>query len=95
MVMDGRNETPIWVEVAAWGKLGELCVSLKKGQRIVVDGELAGLHVYLPRNSQDGGARATAQVRADRVKFFDPPAERPQQRRGPQGPMAPRDDEAF
>lgn len=69
------EQKPMWVRVAAWGKLGETCHQyLKKGRRVFVQGRLeydqdTGGPVIYQRKDKTAGA--AFEVKAAMVEFLD------------------------
>lgn len=68
------GEETLWIRVAAWGKLAEVCNEyLSKGRQVLVEGTLTpdpdtgGPRVY---TRQDGSAGASFEMRAFAVKFL-------------------------
>jgi len=77
------QEATEWVEVAAWGPLGELCHQyLTKGRRVWVRGRPEA-RAWI---GKDGEAHAALRVTAREVQFLDSP------RNGGNGEAAPADD---
>ena len=78
-----RKERTIWYRVAAWGRLGEICVEhLAKGRKVYVKGRLvADEETGGPRawSRDDGGPGAAFELRAERIEFLDAPGERLQE----------------
>lgn len=63
-----QQEATEWVDVAAWGKLGELCDQyLKKGRRVWVRGRPEA-RAWI---GKDGEAHAALRVTAREVQFLD------------------------
>lgn len=63
---DGKYATH-FVNVAAWGKLGERCASLTKGKRVYAMGNY-GIRPYKDKNGNDA---FSYEMRADDVQFLD------------------------
>jgi len=72
---DGEKcEETIWWRVSVWGKMAEVCNEyLAKGSSVLVDGSMVpdastgGPRIW---TGQDGGARASFEVRAQMVRFL-------------------------
>ena len=65
-----QQEATEWVDVAAWGKLGELCDQyLKKGRRVWVRGR-PHARAWI---GKDGEAHAGLQVTVREIQFLDGP----------------------
>ena len=76
-------ETPVFVEVDAWEKLGELCGQyLRKGRSVLVEGRLQS-----DAWEKDGIKMQKLKIRASTVKFMPLPA--PNQSRLTGEPLAP------
>ena len=66
------EKTTAWLQVSAWGRLGELCQEhLAKGSAVVVDGQL-----QLREYEKDGETKQAWEIRADAVHFAGPKVER-------------------
>jgi single-strand DNA-binding protein len=62
-----EKEPPMWFQVAAFGKLAEICQQyLKKGRQVAVTGSI-DIHEYTAR---DGAAKTTVNVAAAQVDFL-------------------------
>lgn len=60
------KEDTCWVDVTAWGKLGETCAEyLKKGRKALIEGKLK-LEKW---EDKDGGKRSKHSVTAEQVRF--------------------------
>lgn len=65
----GENEVTTWYRVTAWGTLAEVaCEYLEKGRLVLVEGHNLRASAYLDR---EGQARASLELRADRIQFLD------------------------
>jgi len=62
-----------WIRVSAWGKLAETCEKLKKGQNVLVSGQLNGDEHGNPRTwkGQDGTVRANFEMTAELVRLLE------------------------
>lgn len=62
-----EKEQPMWFQIAAFGKLGEICQQyLKKGRQVAVTGSI-DIHEYTAR---DGAAKTAVNVGATQVDFL-------------------------
>lgn len=65
----GDHPQADYFRVTCWRALGDLCLQyLTKGRKVAVEGEVRA-HAYTDNN---GGARASLEVRADSVEFLTP-----------------------
>jgi single-strand DNA-binding protein len=63
-----RKEDTCFLEVSAWGKLGETVQNyLKKGRQVFVEGHLT----YSEWQTQEGQKRSRIRVVADNIQFLD------------------------
>ena len=69
VAVNTKPETSEFVQINAWGKLGESCAKyLAKGRKVAVSGELQA-RLYDARNGQQ---RLALDVQADEVEFLTP-----------------------
>jgi len=65
-----KKQETCFVRVVVWGKQAETCNQyLAKGSSVFVEGRL----IYRTWQGQDGKAKSTLEVRADRVQFLGKP----------------------
>ena len=71
----GQDSAADYFRVSCWGKQGENCMQyLAKGRKVLVTGSVSARGY----TAQDGSARASLEVFADRVEFLSPrPESRP------------------
>ena len=63
-----RQEETTWFRVSVWGKQAEACNQyLEKGRAVLVQGTMQEPYAYI--HEETGEARASLQLRADRVQF--------------------------
>ena len=68
------QEATDWVNVTAWGRLGEFCQQyLGKGRLVFVEGRL-----QIDRVEQDGGVRYFSKVVASQLQMLDRKPEEPE-----------------
>jgi len=66
-----RKEVTDWFQVAAWGRLGEICSQyLSKGRLVYIEGRL-----QTQRYEQQGETRYFTRVIADQMQMLDRPPE--------------------
>ena len=69
----GANQSPLFVRVTAWDKLGENCQKyLAKGKKVAILGQLRDANAYI---NKEGKAAAQLEVWADEVEFLSPSGE--------------------
>lgn len=80
---ENRKEKTVFIEVTAWRKLGEWANKyLKKGMRVIVDGQLE----QRSWDGPDGKPRSVISLEADNISFADSkPANREEDQ--PEGPF--------
>ena len=67
---NGEQQTPVYVDVTAFGKLAENCSEyLAKGRRVTVSGRLE----YSEWTDSESGKHSKHEVIADQVDFLDAP----------------------
>jgi single-strand DNA-binding protein len=65
-------EQTVWVEIEAWGKLGEICEQyLDRGSQVYIEGKL----VSSTWEDEHGQSRKDLSVRAQEVQFLDSPGD--------------------
>lgn len=68
-----KQEKTVWFRVSCWQKLAEVVAEhVKKGQRVLVVGELEEARAYTDR---EGNLRGSLEVRAQTVRFLTPKGE--------------------
>ena len=70
---NGKDKTPIWFKVTAWGKLAETCqLYLLKGKMVLVEGTLVADESGGPRiwTRQDQTPAASFEINANIVRFL-------------------------
>ncbi len=69
-----QHEATDWINIEAWGRLGEICQEyLGKGRLVYVEGRL-----QIDRVDQDGEARYYAKVVASQMQMLDRKPEEPE-----------------
>ncbi len=65
--MNGRKDSPFYIDVAAFGRQAETCGKyLKKGRHVAVSGRLR----FREWETEEGGKRSQHSIAADKVDFL-------------------------
>ena len=69
VAVNTKPETSEFVQINAWGKLGDICMAhLDKGRKVYVRGTLS----YSTYSTHDGRTKVQLNVTADEVEFLTP-----------------------
>lgn len=68
----------IWYRVNVWGKLAEVCASVKKGDTVLVEGNLEPDENGNPKIWEgEGKAKSSFDLKANEIKFLSPKSDKP------------------
>jgi len=69
----------IWYRVNVWGKLAEVCASVKKGDTVLVEGQLEPDENGNPRiwSGEGKEPKASFDLKANEIKFLSPKSDKP------------------